>query len=198
MRRRSILLAFLVAALLVPAGAGAQTGVGVNVGRIAVDEALSPGGSYTLPGIGVINTGGRASDYSLRITYRADQEELRPAQGWFTFHPEVFHLEPGESRTVSPRVHLPPTARPGDYFAVIEAFPVADGSGGVAIGVAAGTRLNFTVKPSNPVIGSVLWTYHRFEDGAPFSYAALGLLVLFVAYLLLRRFVRFQFRVERR
>lgn len=197
-RRALTLTALLVLGLLAPGSAAAQVGVGVNVGRISVDEVLSPGGSYTLPRIGVINTGGQASEYSVRVTYRADQEQERPPQSWFSFHPEVFRLEPGESQSVMPRVHVPPTARPGEYAALIEAYPVAEDRPGVAIGVAAATRVDFTVRASNPAMGAALWTYHRFDDAAPYSWAAVVLAVLGGLGLLARRYLRLQLRIERR
>ncbi len=183
---------------LVPGTVWAQGGVGVNVGSIQVDEDLAPGATYHLPSIGVINTGHDASDYSVRISHLADQEQLPPPEDWFSFSPAVFPLEPGETQTVGIRLDIPITARPGDYFALVEAFPVVSDQAGVVIGVAAATKLSFTVRPSNPFLASALWAYYRVNDTAPYSYLTAGLLVLLILGYFGRRHLRIQIRVERR
>ncbi len=191
---------FLLAMLtgLVPGTVWAQAGVGVNVGKIQVDEDLAPGGTYHLPSVGVINTGHDASDYSVSISYLADQEQLRPPEEWFSFSPAVFFLEPGETQTVAMRLDIPITARPGDYFALVQASPVVADAPGVVIGVAAATKLSFTVRASNPFLASALWAYYRVSDAAPYSYITAGLLVLLVLGYFGRRRFRIQIRVERR
>ena len=191
---------FLLAMLtgLVPGAVWAQAGVGVNVGKIQVDEDLAPGGTYHLPSVGVINTGHDASDYSVRISYLADQEQLPPPEEWFSFSPAVFFLEPGETQTVAMRLDIPITARPGEYFALVQASPVVAEAPGVVIGVAAATKLSFTVRASNPFLASALWAYYRVDDAAPYSYLTAGLLVLLVLGYFGRRRFRIQIRVERR
>ncbi len=109
----------------------AQEGVGVNVGSIEVDEPIAPGGTYRLPSIGVINTGHDPGTYSLRITYLSGQPEMEPAEDWFRFSPDLFVLEPDEAQSVIVSIQLPLTARPGDYFAFVEAFPVRETEEGV-------------------------------------------------------------------
>ena len=195
------LLAALVALGAIAGAALAQEGVGVNVGRIEVDEPIAPGGTYRLPSIGVINTGHDPGTYSLRITYLSGQPEMEPAKEWFRFSPDLFRLEPDEAHSVTVSIRLPLTARPGDYFAFIEAFPVRDveEGGGVAIGIAAATRLSFTVEQSNAFNASALWVYHRFQDTSPFSYIGIGLAAAALAAFLLFRVggVRIRIRVER-
>ncbi len=183
---------------LAPGTVLAQAGVGVNVGKIQVDENLAPGGTYHLPSVGVINTGHDASDYSVRMTSMADQEELSPSEDWFSFSPSVFRLEPGESRPVAIQLDIPITARPGDYFALVEASPVVTDAPGVVIGVAAATKLYFTVRPSNRFMASALWAYYRVNDTAPYSYLTAGLLVLLILGYFGKRRLRIQIRVERR
>lgn len=195
--RLTILLLALMACLM-PVTISAQAGVGVNLGSIQVDEDLAPGGRYYLPFVGVINTGQEASDYSVRISYRTDQEQLRPPTDWFSFSPAVFYLEAGELGTVSIQIDIPITARPGDYFAHIEAFPVMPDEPGVVLGVAAATKLSFSVRSSNWVQASWQWLYHRIDDAAPYSYFMPGLaLVLAVGYWVKRR-VHIRIRFERR
>ena len=146
---RAILVILVVALALVPGAAWAQAGVGVNVGTIRVDQDLAPGGIYNLPAIGIINTGKDASDYSVRITYLTDRTEMRPPEDWFSFNPKVFRLEAGEDATVGVSLHVPVAARAGDYFALLEAYPVPADGAGALISVAAATKLSFTVRPSN-------------------------------------------------
>ena len=196
--RRLTLTLLVVALALLPGAAWAQAGVGVNVGKIQVDQDLAPGGIYNLPAIGVINTGREAGDYSLRITYLADRPELRPSGDWFSFNPPLFRLEPGEDATVGIRVHVPVAARSGDYFALLEAYPVPPDGAGALISVAAATKLSFTVRPSNVFTGSLVWGYHRMNDSSPYSYILLGLLILVILGLLARRFLRLQINVTRR
>ena len=196
--RHLMLLLLVTLTGLVPGTVWAQAGVGVNVGKIQVDESLAPGGIYQLPSVGVINTGHDASDYSVKITSLADQEELTPSEDWFSFSPSVFHLEPGESRPVAIQLDIPITARPGDYFTLVAASPVVTDAPGVVIGVAAATKLYFTVRPSNRFMASALWVYYRVNDTAPYSYLTAGLLVLLILGYFGKRHLRIQIRVERR
>ena len=200
MHMKAFALALAVAAALLATapGAHADVGVGVNLGKIDIDDKLSPGGRYNLPTLGVINTGDEPGDYEVVISYFADQEEERPPKDWFEFEPQRFFLEAGESQQVNIRIVLPRGADPDDYFALIEAHPIATGEGGVSIGVAAATKLTFTVKPSSQFAAWRLQVRNFFEDGAPWSYIIpSSLLALFVLYLL-RRYFRLQLRFERR
>ena len=196
--RLVVAIVLSVIAVLIPAGVSAQSGVGVNVGKIEIDQVLSTGGSYNLPSIGVINTGHDAGDYSVRISYRGDQEEQRPPGEWFSFSPGVFRLEPGETQTVGIRLNIPVSARTGDYFAHIEASPKAPEGSGVVIGIAAATKLTFTVRASNPFIGSTLWTFNRVNDAAPYSYIAAGLAVFLAIAYWVRRRLNISISFERR
>ncbi len=129
--------------------AHAQIGVGVNVGSIQVDQLLFAGNTYHLPSIGVVNTGHVSGEYSLRIVYRYQQEELQPPVDWFSFSPDRFHLEPETTKDVAINLRIPARAQPGDYFAFIEAYRVVSEGGqqgGLAIQVAAATKLRFTIK----------------------------------------------------
>ena len=202
MRRKLLVLALLgLTSLLLPGTALGQAGVGVNVGKIQVDETVSPGGSYTLPSIGVINTGHDAAEYSLRIIYEFEQTALEPAEDWFSFNPGRFRLEPNQSQSVEIVLKLPLTVRPGDYFTFIQAYVVSEvgqGDGWVVVGVAAATRLNFTVKPSNVFSASFLWSFHRFRDASPFSWIGVGIVGALVLGFVFYKFVPIRIQVGRR
>jgi hypothetical protein len=183
----------IVGALAAPAAA--DTGVGVDLAEINIDEILTAGNVYNLPAVGVVNMGDRTADYEVGITYMSEQEEMAPSAGWFQFDPQRFSLEAGTSKKVSISLHIPQDASVGQYFALIEAHPVVDGSGQTTIGIAAATKLRFSVSRDIPVLSAIR---NFLRDHAPYSYIGLGVIVAIVVVLLLRRFFRFRFGVERR
>lgn len=194
----ALLIVLVLLSVLWTSGvADAQVGVGVNLGKISVDEPLMPGGSYRLPSIGVINSGQVTSDYEMEVTYYHEQKELKPSPEWIEFAPKTFNLEPGQSLSVAITLNIPVKAKPGDYFAFLEVHPVAE-KGGVAVGIAAATKLYFSVKPANIFSAVISRVSTFFETNAPFSWVGLGVLVLIIVIFVLWRFVRISFRVERK
>ena len=174
-------------------GAGsvqAQVGVGIMPGTIRVDEALMPGGRYQLPSLQVVNTGKEGSQYELELARMAKQDELPPPEEFMSFSPRSFYLEPGANQVISLSLDIPIKAKPGDYLAYIEAHPVSQGSGGMSVGIAAATKLYFTVKPANVVAGVANAVVNFFSRTAPYSYAVLGLILLGVVVFFLRRHIR--------
>lgn len=128
----------------------ARIGVGVGTGKIQVDEKLKAGMIYQLPPVTVLNTGDEKSLYQVTTAYSQEQTEFRPPKEWFIFTPENFNLEPGQVKIVEIKLNLPLKTVPGDYFAYLEASPTAKSTAGMAtIGVAAASKLSFTVAPSN-------------------------------------------------
>ena len=197
---RIVLALFTASLALLPMSAVAQegVGVGVNVGSIEVDEPLLSGDSYRLPSVGVVNTGHVAADYSLHVTYREAQPELRPPEDWFDFDPDRFLLEPDQVQSVQVRVSIHGSAEPGDYFAFLEASPISEGEG-VTVGVAAAVKLSFTVEPGGGGDNPVVAAWNRFDDNAPVSYSIAGAIAaLLLLYLLWRRFpIRIKFERRR-
>jgi hypothetical protein len=193
LRRTALVAAIALAAgLLVPA-AGADRGVSVDLGRIAIDQKLQAGGSYALPTMGVRNPGTEPTSYLMGA--QAIRGSRSPDEKWFEFSPRELRLEPGESRQVRTRLRLPTGADPGDYEALLGAQIVSDG-GGVQVGAAAAARLTFSVEPSSQLAAWWLSLKAAFTDALPWSallptLAALGLGLAFVRK-------RFAFRVERR
>lgn len=197
MHMKTFALALAAVAALLAGTTNADVGVGVNLGSIDIDDRLSPGGRYRLPTLGVINTGDEPGDYEVVISYLADQDEERPPEDWFEFQPQRFFLEAGESQQVNIRITLPSGADPGDYFALIEAHPFSTQEG-VTIGVAAATKLSFTVKPSNLFSAWLLQVRNFFDDGAPWSYVIPSSLLALLLLYLLQRYFRLRLRIERR
>lgn len=132
----------------------ARIGVGVNTGKIQVDEKLKSGMIYKLPSITVINTGDEPAEYGTSVAYHQDQTELLPDKNWFIFTPSSFHLEPGKAQLVDIKINLPIKTEPGDYFAYLEGHPIATvKKGNTTLGVAAAAKLYFTVVPANIFYG---------------------------------------------
>lgn len=128
----------------------AKLGVGIGTGKIVVSEKLKPGQIYTLPSVTILNTGDEAGRYGVRISYHEGQKELEPEEDWFVFSPNEFELEPSGAQPVEIKLNLPLNMEPGDYFAYVEGYPTKKADGGVTtIGIAAASKLYFTVEPAN-------------------------------------------------
>jgi len=200
MKRRFSLLAIVLAGMLLCLPAAdilAQVGVGIMPGTIRVDEPLLPGGRYNLPSVQVLNTGNVSSDYGVELASMAEQEELQPPADFIVLSPTSFHLEPGANQVVSLSLDIPIRAKPGDYLAYIEAHPVATG-GGMQIGVAAATKLYFTVKPANLFVGVANSIANFFTRNAPYSYIVPGVIVLGLLIFFLRRRIRIDIKIARK
>ncbi len=201
MRRNKLVLIVMLVLLLVLSGtslAYAQDiGVGINIGKISVDEPMMPGGSYGLPSINIINTGEVTSNYEIGVSYHRNQPEMRPPAEWFEFDPATVTLEPGQSAPIAITLDLPLKAKSGDYFAYLEAHPLAK-EGEVAIGIAAAAKLYFTIKPANIFSAFANQVSEFFTDYSPYTWVVLGVVVLIIIFFLIRRFVHISFRVEKR
>jgi len=184
---KSVILASLVLSLSV-SFAFAKVGVGVGLGKVQIDEELFPGGIYNLPSLPVLNTGDEDGTYEVEVTYLTDQEEMRPASEWFSFSPQSFPLVAGASQLVDVSLTLPVDARPGDYFAFLEAHPVAEGEG-VTIGVAAATKLNFSVEPRGILGAAVERLRSLIEANRPAAYVLGTIAGLFIVYSLGKKFL---------
>ncbi len=195
----AIVLAGMVFLSLPAAVIQAQLGVGIMPGVIRVDEPLLPGGRYNLPSLQVVNTGNESSDYRVELASMAEQEELQPSADFIILNPSAFYLEPGGNQVVSLSLDIPLKAKPGDYLAYVEAHPVStSGIGGMQIGVAAATKLYFTVKPANVFVAITNSIANFFTRNAPGSYIALGVIVLGLLLFFLRRRIRIDIKIARK
>lgn len=193
----NIVLSLLAIVLLaVSYSAQASIGVGVGAGRISLDSPIKPGTIYQLPSLPVINTGDEAADYAVSIEYNQTQPQMRPDPSWFSFSPSTFHLEPGKSQVVKISVAIPIKVVPGDYFGYLEAHPIMINVPGVSsIGVAAASKLYFTVAPANYIQGVYYRVLSLVKEGAPWTYIALGLIGLFILVRVFRRFFNFKIAI---
>lgn len=169
----------------------AKIGVGVNTGKIQVNEKLKAGMIYKLPPITVINTGDEPAEYETSVAYHQDQPELRPKQDWFIFSPQKFHLEPGKAQLVEIKINLPLRIEPGNYFAYLEGHPlVTVQKGTTTLGVAAAAKLYFTVVPANIFLGIYYKIVSFWNVYAPWPQRAMMLVGLGVVYLLAKKYLK--------
>lgn len=187
----------LAGILCVTSVAFASIGVGVGAGKIMLTQPLKPGTIYQLPSFPVINTGDEGANYGISIEYNEVQAQLKPKQDWFTFSPTTFHLAPGKSQVVQVSVAVPVKAVPGEYFAYLEAHPIkADIAGVTSIGVAAASKLSFTVAPANIFQGIYYRLVSLVTRGAPWTYIAIGLLALWVLIRILKKYFKFNIAIN--
>ena len=194
------LLVFIL--LISPVIGLSKIGVGVGVGKIEVTEPLKPGQIYDLPSLPVLNTGDETADYEVVIEYHQDQETktgmgLKPVKEWFSFEPQSFSLKPGKVKNVVIKLTLPLKVRPGNYFAYLEAHPVKKSeTGGASIGVAAASKLYFTVAPANIIQGLYYRIISLYAHYHPWD--TIVLLVICLAILLRFFSKRFKFQVTKK
>lgn len=184
--------------LVLPAVVMAKIGVGVGTGKIYVDQPLKAGLIYTIPPITIINTGDEPSEYGVGIQYHENQPEMRPAKEWFGFEPLNFYLEPGQTQVVQIKLTLPVTgAKPGDYFVFLQGFPVKKAqAGSTSVGVAAASKLYFTVAPANFFIGVYYRIVSLLTFYSPWSYVVSVVVIAALLIALFRRFFSFNIGVS--
>jgi hypothetical protein len=193
----AIVLASVFALCLTAGDTKASVGVGVSPGIIRVDEPLLPGAHYTLPSIQVMNTGTEVDNYEVELVPMVGQQELHPPSEFLDISPTSFHLEPGSSQTVSLSLRIPIKAKPGDYLTYVQTHPSFEG-GGMSVGVAAVTKLYFTVKPANMLVGVTNAIANFLSDTAPTSYIFLGVVAVVLLVFFLRRHIKVYIKVGRR
>lgn len=198
--RKKIVLPILLFALFLPTLALAKIGVGVATGKIQVDQPLKAGLLFTLPPVTILNTGDEASWYGVGIQYHENYKELRPAKEWFSFEPQEFYLEPGGSQAVQVKLSLPVKGvDPGDYFCFLQGFPVKKAvTEGTSVGIAAAAKLYFTIEPANFFAGAYYRLNSLFHLYQPWSYIILGVVILSILIIFVRRFISFNIKIGRK
>jgi hypothetical protein len=192
--RRTLLLGLAI--LWLSAGtASADRGVALDLGKVEIAQALTPGGSYHLPPVGVRNPGDEVTRYRMVVSSAAGQGGTPLPAGWIDFSPRELTLQPGQTKRVETRLSLPTGADPDDYEGLLAAQIVTEGRG-AQVGAAAATKLTFEVE-SATLLGA--W-WHRlsmwFSDNGPWTWIAPAILA---SLLLAGQFRRhFAFRLERR
>jgi hypothetical protein len=190
----SIVLAAVAVGVGTPS-ALASKGVAIDLGRVEIQQKLTPGGSYRLPVMGVRNPGTETTSYELKASPLLLKGRDAPSESWFRFSPARLTLKPKETRAVKVRIDLPTRADPGNYVALVGPQIVTNGSG-AQVGAAAASRVTFSVEPATTLGAYWLKLKTFFSDHAPWSYVVP--LVFLLALLAYRIRSRFAFRIERR
>jgi hypothetical protein len=181
--------------LLAASPAVASRGVAIDLGRIDIQQKLTPGGAYRLPTMGVRNPGTETTDYELKASPLEMKGRRAPPESWFHFSPSRLTLKPKESTAVRVRIQLPTGADPGKYIALVGPQIVTKGRG-AQVGAAAASRVTFTVEPASLLQAYWLKLKTLFSDHAPWSYLIPALLLATLLGWRIRR--RFSFRIEKR
>lgn len=203
MRKFFIFPVFVFVLFFIAPLADANVGVGVGLGRMDL-SAMKPGGTYSLPFFPVLNTGDEPSNYGVGIDYHerdASHPQMWPDKSWFKFEPAEFSLSPGQSQNVRVTLSIPIKTTPGDYFAYLEAHPVAkknDSSGGITIGVAAATKVYLTVSPSNIFQGIYYKVAFFITRHAPWTYIFFAILMAAVLIFLFRKYFKFNVSIGKK
>ena len=176
----------------------AKIGVGIGAGEMRLTEPVKLGGIYDLPSVRIFNTGDETTTYGMNVAYHQDYQQLRPKQEWFSFNPATFTIEPGKSQEVRITMLVPLKAEPGDYFSFIESGPIAKDKPGTSVGIAAATKLFFTLVPANifQAIGFRLSSF--FATYSPWSWIGFGVIVFLAIVFLIRRFFSFNMALKRK
>jgi len=174
----------------------ARVGAGIGIGQIRIGRELTPGGIYPLPQIPVVNTGTEGGTYEMGLSYLEGQEWVRPDEAWIEFKPQRFYLEAGEMRHIKASLRLPTSARPGDYFSLLEVRRVPP-EGKVRVGPAAAAKFYFPVRASS-VLGAYRERFLTFIETNPLIYLILAALLLVEAWLILRRHYRVRIEAKGR
>ena len=166
--------AFAVFSLFLPA-AQASVGVGVQAAPVRLGNAAHAGGSYALPPVYVINTGTQPEKISVRVERLSKGTGRAVPPSWIQATGSGVQLSPRQSARLPLELVVPGGAKPGRYLSdVVVGGSAVISAGRANLGVAAATRLEFSVAPGSPP--------GFFPFGPSWMWwAAIGLLVLALA-----------------
>ena len=191
-----ILLLGLAVLLLSAGTASAERGVALDLGKVEIAQALTPGGRQR-----PLAAGRRPHPWDDRTTCRmvvssvAGQSRAPVPESSVHFSPGEVTLGPGQTRKVQPRLSLPTGADPGNYEGLLAA-QIVTGGAGTQVGAAAAAKLTFEVE-STTLLGA--W-WHKLStastEHAPWTWLGPAVLASALVASQLRR--RFSFRVEKR
>src|SRR6185503_8498684 len=95
------------------------------------------------------------------------------------FSPDHFTLPPHGTKSVTATLQLPLNAQPGNYFSYIDAHPIVGTMRGITtIGIAAGSKVYFTVIPANTLSAIYYRLFSLFTEYAPWSYIIVSSIVI--------------------
>ncbi len=185
----------VLAAFVLPGASSADRGVALDLGKLEIEQTLTPGGGYRLPLVGVRNPGDEVTTYRMIVSSVQGQAGIPVPGDWFDFEPNELTLEPGDTKKVDARLSLPTGADPGDYEGLLAAQIVSEGEG-AQVGAAAAARVTFEVEAAT-LLGAY---WHKastwFSENAPWTWLVPAILASLLLAWQFRR--HFAFRVEKR
>ena len=154
-RRRLAAIATLPMAgfllLAFPAAAAASIGVGIQVGPVRLAGIAHAGQTYDLPPVYVVNTGTEPETVRLEVQRLSRGTGRDVPKSWFKPGQTDVHLDPKQSATIPVQLVVPADATLGPYFSDVVAHGSASiEAGQTTLGVAAATKLQFTVGKAVP------------------------------------------------
>jgi hypothetical protein len=143
---RALIAVLLIGGAMLPASAEASIGAGVGASPIALAQPGHAGGTYSLPGLYVVNTGTVTTGYVVRVhRLSPGHQKVLPA-AWVTIERNNFTLRPHRSMVVPLRLRLPAGATPGSYLSnLVASTAVPHHHGGTTLGAAAATKLELAI-----------------------------------------------------
>lgn len=176
--------------LAFPAAAAASIGVGIQVGPVRLAGIAHAGQTYDLPPVYVVNTGTEPETVSLEVKRLSKGTGRDVPKSWFKPGQSDVHLDAKQSATIPVQLVVPADAKPGRYFSDVVAHGSASIEAGQAtLGVAAATKLQFTVGKAVP---AGFWS----SLPAPLAWAG-GVIVLAGGAFLLARRSGLRLRLDR-
>jgi hypothetical protein len=151
--RRWLALALVVPAasamlLGFPATAHASIGVGVQAGPVRLGSMAHPGGSYALPPVYVVNTGTQAESIAVRVERLSRGGGRTVPPSWVHVTGPAVRLARHQAARIPLQLVVPDGARPGEYLSdIVVTGSAAVSVGSANLGVAAATKLQFSVAP---------------------------------------------------
>jgi len=167
-------------------------------GIIRVNEPLKAGGFYKIASVQVVNTGTEGGWYEIGITRVSGQKELEAKPSFFILEPASFYLEPAATQVVNINLKIPFKAQAGDYLTYIEAHLLSTASGGTSIGVAAATKVYYTVLSANFITAIYTRVATFMALNSPWSYLVPALILLGIIILILRKNVKLEVKVQKK
>jgi hypothetical protein len=171
-----------------PVRSEASIGIGVQDGPVRLASVAQPGKSYDLPPVGVINTGTHAEAVSVHVERVSRGGGRLVPPSWVEATGPSVRLLPHHATRIPLKLTVPADAKPGVYLSdIVVVAATANPAGTANLGVAAATKLEFSVGPA-PAPGAAVppWSW----------WAAAGLVLLTISAMGIRR-SGLRVRVER-
>ena len=103
----------VLAAFVLPGASSADRGVALDLGKLEIEQTLTPGGGSRLPLVGVRNPGDEVTTYRMIVSSVPGQAGIPVPGDWFDFEPNELTLKPGDTKKVDARLSLPTRSQSG-------------------------------------------------------------------------------------